>query len=330
MKRFMICFVVFLLAVLQISCKKENLPPVPNFTVSPHQGDSLTVFYFDARQTYDPESPDYGIQIRWDWDGDSIWDTEYSQDKEHAKRFNTQGERVIIMEAIDTRGLTSIFKDTIVLYQDNPFIDSILDPRDGQVYSTARINGYWMMTENLRYGTLLADSIWQENNDQAEYYSFEHDPAKEYYGGLYTWDEVMDYDYNPGVQGVCPPGWHIPEVSEWKDALSIFPEKGIDLLYYLGPESPSGFNLEFYGMMNFVNPGDSTTGHFYERTKVAYWCSDKPITILENPDHNILRAVFNRHSWGIVNHLYRRADHSIQDPLFTYASYVRCFKNSDE
>ena len=327
MKKFMIYFGVFIIAGIFVSCSKDNLPPIPFFTVSPHQGDSLTVFYFDARETFDPESPDYGIQVRWDWDGDSQWDTEYSQDKEYAMRFNSKGKRVIIMEAIDPKGVTSLVSDTIVLYNDNPFVDSLVDPRDGQVYNTARINGFWIMTENLRYGTRLPDSIWQKNNDKAEYYNFNNDPDKEEYGGLYTWDEVMDYEYLPGVQGLCPPGWHIPEISEWQDALSVFPEGGIDLLYYLGPESPSGFNLDFYGMMSFVNPGDSTMGYYYERTKVAYWCSDKPITILQDPDRNIQRIVFTRYNWGIVHHLYRRADYSIQDPLYTYASYVRCFKD---
>ena len=87
----------------------------------------------------------------------------------------------------DTKGITSLVSDTIILYDDNPFVDSLLDPRDGQVYNIARINGYWIMTENLRYGTMLPDKN----------------------------------EYHPGVQGLCPPGWHIPEISEWQDALRI-------------------------------------------------------------------------------------------------------------
>ena len=147
MKRSLIRIIVlFLSGLLIISCSKENMPPVSIFNVSPHQGDSLTVFYFDARKTYDPESPDYGIQIRWDWDGDAAWDTEYSRNKEYAMRFNTRGQRIVIMEAIDPEGITSTTQDTIVLYEDNPFIDTITDPRDGNIYSIARMNGYWIMT----------------------------------------------------------------------------------------------------------------------------------------------------------------------------------------
>ena len=116
MQRILIWVTVVLLTAFHLSCSKNNLPPVSIFSVSPHQGDSLTVFYFDARETYDPESPDFGIQIRWDWNGDSVWDTEYSQEKEHAMRFNTTGERVIIMESVDPKGITSITQDTILLY----------------------------------------------------------------------------------------------------------------------------------------------------------------------------------------------------------------------
>jgi len=40
------------------------------------------------------------------------------------------------------------------------------------------------------------------------------------YGGLYQWDELMNYttssNSNPsGRQGICPVGWHIPSENEW-------------------------------------------------------------------------------------------------------------------
>ena len=34
------------------------------------------------------------------------------------------------------------------------------------------------------------------------------------YGGLYQWDEAMQYVINEGVQGICPSGWHIPSWEE--------------------------------------------------------------------------------------------------------------------
>ena len=35
------------------------------------------------------------------------------------------------------------------------------------------------------------------------------------YGGLYQWDEVMQYITTEGSQGICPVGWHIPTQQEF-------------------------------------------------------------------------------------------------------------------
>ncbi len=35
-------------------------------------------------------------------------------------------------------------------------------------------------------------------------------------GGLYQWNEMMQYSTSGGVQGICPTGWHLPTDSEWK------------------------------------------------------------------------------------------------------------------
>jgi uncharacterized protein (TIGR02145 family) len=35
------------------------------------------------------------------------------------------------------------------------------------------------------------------------------------YGGLYQWKEMMQYVNTPGVQGICPTGWHVPDVYEF-------------------------------------------------------------------------------------------------------------------
>ena len=40
--------------------------------------------------------------------------------------------------------------------------------------------------------------------------------ACELYGGLYQWKEIMNYSTTPGVQGICPPEWHVPTNDDWK------------------------------------------------------------------------------------------------------------------
>jgi uncharacterized protein (TIGR02145 family) len=41
-------------------------------------------------------------------------------------------------------------------------------------------------------------------------------------GASYQWDELMQYQPSPGIQGLCPPGWHVPTASEWDDLLAFY------------------------------------------------------------------------------------------------------------
>ncbi len=34
-------------------------------------------------------------------------------------------------------------------------------------------------------------------------------------GGLYQWNEMMNYNSTAGGQGICPDNWHVPTDAEW-------------------------------------------------------------------------------------------------------------------
>lgn len=86
-----------------------------------------------------------------------------------------------------------------------------------KIYSTVRIGTQCWMAENLDAGKMIDDWNEQTNNGIVEKYCYNNDP---YYcmvfGGLYQWDEIMEYDFTPGTQGICPDGFHIPTDGEWK------------------------------------------------------------------------------------------------------------------
>ena len=55
------------------------------------------------------------------------------------------------------------------------------------------------------------------DNGTMEKYCYNNEPDScTKYGGLYQWDEMMQYTTQQGVQGICPPGWHLPTDEEWK------------------------------------------------------------------------------------------------------------------
>jgi uncharacterized protein (TIGR02145 family) len=93
---------------------------------------------------------------------------------------------------------------------------AIADTRDGQIYTTVQIGSQCWFKENLNIGTMIPDVNEQTNNGVAEKYCQENNAANcDSYGGLYQWNEVMQYSTTPGVKGLCPDGWHLPTDREW-------------------------------------------------------------------------------------------------------------------
>jgi len=130
--------------------------------------------------------------------------------------------------------------------------DSIVDTRDGKVYHTLQLGTQCWMKENMRIGSLVDLTANQTNNGVIEKYCgnmYVCEPC----GGLYQWDEAMQYSTTPGAQGICPPGWHIPTDGEWQtledDYLGGYgqggklKETGNDFWYSpnLGATNESGF-----------------------------------------------------------------------------------------
>lgn len=93
-----------------------------------------------------------------------------------------------------------------------PFIDA----RDGQQYITVKIGDQCWMGQNLNIGTQIAGNNYQTDNDVIEKFCYGNNASNcEIYGGLYEWNEMMQYVTQEGTQGICPTGWHLPAVAEW-------------------------------------------------------------------------------------------------------------------
>ncbi len=290
------------------ACQKQddNTSPIAKFSVNPTIGDTQTIFVFDASISTDNEDPTSSLRIRWDWENDGNWDTDWSSNKIVNHSFVETNDYNVVMEVVDTEGLTDATSDTIVVsngwnepphadfYASNTWVavgqtvffydqsanaasnwswsfgdgESSLEKNPshiysedgnytvslsvsnsfgndtevktnyitvgaggsfgepcpgletfsygGQVYNTVLIGDQCWMKENLNIGIMIDGESDQSDNDTIEKYCYDNNPENcELYGGLYQWDEMMQYVMVQGVQGICPDGWHLPSDEEW-------------------------------------------------------------------------------------------------------------------
>jgi uncharacterized protein (TIGR02145 family) len=109
---------------------------------------------------------------------------------------------------------------------------------EGQVYNTIQIFSQCWLKENLNVGEMILGTMEQLNNGTVEKYCYNNEPDScTKYGGLYQWNEMMQYTTQQGVQGICPPGWHLPTDEEWKVL-----EGAVDSQYGIGDNT-----WDYYG-----------------------------------------------------------------------------------
>lgn len=74
-------------------------------------------------------------------------------------------------------------------------IDSIVDIRDSQIYKVVKIGQQWWMQENLNIGIRIDGTQDATDNGIIEKYCYNNIESNcEIYGGLYQWNEMMNYN----------------------------------------------------------------------------------------------------------------------------------------
>ncbi|MFZ4708164.1 MAG: FISUMP domain-containing protein, partial [Bacteroidales bacterium] len=92
----------------------------------------------------------------------------------------------------------------------------------GQTYNTVQIGTQCWMKENLNIGNMISGALDQSDDGEIQKYCYNNSPENcSNYGALYQWDEAMQYSLEPGSQGICPTGWHIPTEDEWCTLLTF-------------------------------------------------------------------------------------------------------------
>lgn len=84
-----------------------NTYPVASFTVTPISGYTTDAFNFDASACSDYEDNVSNLQVRWDWEGDRNYDTNYSTTKTTTHQYSTAGTKNATLQVKDSAGLTN-------------------------------------------------------------------------------------------------------------------------------------------------------------------------------------------------------------------------------
>lgn len=99
---------------------------------------------------------------------------------------------------------------------------SLIEDQQKHAYHTVIIGAQCWMAENLNAGILIDSLTASSDNGTIEKHCYRDQESQcNIFGGLYTWDEMMNYTTSGGAQGICPAGWHIPTPDEWA-ALAAF------------------------------------------------------------------------------------------------------------
>jgi len=255
-------FLLIILVVGIISCDftkvpsdEDNTAPIAMITVSPSKGDTTMAFVLSGASTRDNGDILQIREYRWDLNGDSVWDTDFKNYSLYVQHFPIPGQHLVLMEARDRFGLSDTASIFITTWGRNHDTSSFIDPRDGQQYRSVRIKGAWWMAENLNFGTMIPGNQLPEHNRVYEKYCYQDNPdLKDSLGGYYTyydWNELVDYD-TISHQGLCPPGWVIPTLTDW-DSL-LFSWSGYGLKIHFGSGGLSGLNLTQLNIHELTKP----------------------------------------------------------------------------
>jgi uncharacterized protein (TIGR02145 family) len=151
--------------------------------------------------------------------------------------------------------------------------DILIDARDGKQYTTVKIGDQCWMAQNLNIGVMLSGSYIAADNGIIEKYCYnDNEDNCSIYGGLYMWNEMMNYVTTEKTSGICPAGWHIPSDAEFKKleiSLGMTPEaanldswRGSDQGTQLKTGGNSGFNALLSGC--WAGPGSFMLLNSYE------------------------------------------------------------------
>jgi len=229
-----------------LSQKPTNKAPAAFFSSTPTSGSINTIFIFDATRCKDENEIDSNLKVRWDWEGDGNWDTEFSNSKNTKHQFMKAKTYSVKMEVRDSGGLSDTMSQNIFISQ----YKSVREPRKFS-YRTVQIGDQIWMAENLkethfRDGSKIPnvhDNILWNSAELSAYCTYGNIAENvKTLGLLYNWYAVVD------ERNIAPEGWHVPSDKEWEI-----------LVNHLGGENVAGGTLKEEGTDHWIGPNSNAS-----------------------------------------------------------------------
>lgn len=144
------------------------------------------------------------------------------------------------------------------------------DPRDGQTYRFAEINGLEWMAENYNYAAEPGSGSWYYGHAERSIiengHALEIEEERKRFGRLYDWHAANNY---------APQGWRLPTTVEFNNMLTalggeVYADKQIK------EGGAIGLDLIFAGNYNMANPSDPAFRNIFTGQDVSglYWLNE--------------------------------------------------------
>jgi uncharacterized protein (TIGR02145 family) len=213
------CFAVIVLIATHLSAQNTN--PVVSNVVFNISGTTVTVTY----DVYDSEQSTVTIIMKVSSNAGAAWDfNSYVASGDVGTGITIGTGKTITWPYFGEPN--DFFKVRIYAYDEtadgSPCQGITTVYYMGKTYNTIQIGTQCWLKENLDVGTMIQGNQNQDNNGILEKYCYDDDTVNcNTYGGLYQWNEAMQFVATPGTKGICPTGWHIPTYAELQTLVNV-------------------------------------------------------------------------------------------------------------
>lgn len=143
----------------------------------------------------------------------------------------------------------------------------------GKTYSTIKIGDQCWIKENLDVGNMILGNQNPSNNTTIEKYCYDNEPNNcDLFGGLYNWNEAMQYTSTSGAKGICPTGWHLPTLVEFEE-LSQSVNNNSNSLKEIGQGSGNGIGTNTSGFSALLGGNRNNSSFVSKGASTNFWSS---------------------------------------------------------